>query len=263
MNTEFETVYNTHYEKLYTLAFRMTGNREDAEDVLQTAFLNAYNAFEKFRHDSDVGTWLYRIVVNASKKYAQKARRLPAEVYADDHHISQPEVYNFINQFGQTENQALVNLTRENCLQMFMNCMPPKYRAVYTLRSILHFSVKETAEILEISESAVKVNLNRARTIIKSHFDGRCSLIKPDSMCDCRTYAGYLVESQKTDVLLDIETMRNKERIATDEFRREMRDLLHIETLYNNCVKPVDYSAFLKKIKALKAEKQYKLLNYA
>ena len=262
MNTEFETVYNRHYEKLYTLAFRMTGNKEDAEDVLQTAFLNAYKAFEKFRHDSDVGTWIYRIVLNASKKYVKEARRLPVAEYADDHHMSQAEVYGSINRFGQIEDRVLTELTREACLQMFMNCMPPKYRVVYTLRCILHFSVKEISEILDMSESAVKVNLNRARTVIKSHFDGRCSLIQPGSMCDCRAYARYLVESQKTHVLLDIETVRNNEKVATDEFRRELQEVMHIDTLYNTRIKPVDYSDFLKKIKALKATKQYKLLDY-
>jgi len=54
------------------------------------------------------------------------------------------------------EDEVMAVLTRESCLQMFMNCMPSKYRAVYTLRIMLQFSVAETSEILEISESAVK-----------------------------------------------------------------------------------------------------------
>ena len=47
---EFETVYRKHHQRLYTFAFRMTGNSEDAEDVLQTAFVNAYRAYQQFRH---------------------------------------------------------------------------------------------------------------------------------------------------------------------------------------------------------------------
>jgi RNA polymerase sigma factor (sigma-70 family) len=262
MNTTFEAVYQAQYEKLYTLAFRMTGSKEDAEDVLQTAFLNAYKAFDRFRHDSAVSTWLYRIVMNVAKKYAQESRKLPVEEYAEEHQISQADVYNYINRFGQVEDEVLTNRTRETCLQMFMNCMPSKYRAVYTLRIILDFSVQETAEILDIKENTVKVNLYRARNIIKTHFAGRCSLIQPGALCDCRSYAKFLFETKRIRLLLDIETVRNKEQAATEEFRSEMREILQIEKLYNTRIIPLDYAEFLTRIKKIRKEKRLKILEY-
>lgn len=262
MNMTFEAMYQAQYEKLYTLAFRMTGNKEDAEDVLQTAFLNAYKAFDRFRHDSAVSTWLYRIVMNVAKKYAQESRKLPVEEYAEEHQISQADVYNYINRFGQVEDDVLTNRIRETCLQMFMNCMPSKYRAVYTLRIMLDFSVQETAEILDIRENTVKVNLHRARAIIKDHFAGRCSLIQPGALCDCRSYAKFCLETKKTKLLLDIETVRNKEQAAVDEFCSEMREILQIEELYNTRIIPRDYSEFLTRIKTIRQEKHLKLLEY-
>lgn len=262
METTFEAVYKEHYGKLYTLAFRMTGNKEDAEDVLQTSFLNAYKAYEDFRNESSISTWLYRIVLNVSQKYAREAHKLWVESYSEEHHCAQSAIYDHIKSFGQVEDEALTNLTRETCLQMFMECMPSKYRAVYTLRCMLHFSVKETAEILEISENTVKVNLNRARKVIKSHIDGRCSLIQPGAMCDCRSFAKYLLESRKTSVLLDIEAVKNKERAATLEFGREMGEILEIEDMFDTQITPRDYSEFLKKIKTMRNAKHYKLLDY-
>jgi RNA polymerase sigma-70 factor (ECF subfamily) len=110
MKTTFEAMYQAQYEKLYTLAFRMTGNKEDAEDVLQTAFLNAYKAFNRFRHDSAVSTWLYRIVMNVAKKYAKESRKLPVEEYAEEHQISQADVYNYINRFGQDARSMSANV---------------------------------------------------------------------------------------------------------------------------------------------------------
>lgn len=262
MKTKFAAVYQTQYDKLYTLAFRMTGNKEDAEDVLQTAFLNAYQAFDSFRQDSAVSTWLYRIVMNVAKKYTQELRKLPVEKYAEEHQISQADVYAYINRFGQIEDDVLTNCTRETCLQMFMNCMPPKYRAVYTLRIILDFSVQETAEILDIRENTVKVNLHRARNIIKDHFMGRCSLIQPGALCDCRSYAKYLLETKRTRFLLDIETVRNKEQVAVAKFCNEMREILQIEELYNTRIIPLDYAEFLARIKTIRQEKHLKILEY-
>jgi RNA polymerase sigma-70 factor (ECF subfamily) len=262
MKTNFNSIYKTHYAKLYTLAFRMTGNREDAEDILQTSFLNAYRAYEKFRFQSTLYTWLYKIVLNESKRLYKEARRLPAVEYSESHNISQGEFYNHINSFGTTEDNALTAQTKEACLQMFMNCMPSKYRSVFTLRIILQFSVKETAEILEISESTVKVNLHRAKKIIKSHFDGRCSLIKPGWMCDCRKYAKYLMESNNVHHLIDIETIRNKEKAATEEYTSELKEILQIDELYDTTVKPLDFVEFLERVKKLHKEKGITILEY-
>ena len=262
MTKSFESVYEDHYEKLYTLAFRMTGSKEESEDILQTSFLSAYKAFKNFRHDSTVYTWLYRIVLNTSKKFFKERKRLPVEEYCEEHNISQAELYDYINNFGRTENDVLTNQTRESCLQMFVNCMPSKYRAVYTLRVVLSFSVKDTAEILGISENAVKVNLTRGRTIIKSHFTGRCSLIKPGAICDCRSFAKFLSDSGRTHVLLDMETVRDKERTSVEEFTREMREIFKIDGLYQTKIKPTHYYEFIKRIKRTIKEKDLKMMQY-
>jgi RNA polymerase sigma-70 factor (ECF subfamily) len=240
----------------------MTGNRPDSEDILQTAFLQAYAAFDRFRHESSVYTWLYRIVLNTSKKYYKESRKLPVQEYAEEHDIPQSEVYGYINRFGRSEDEVLIRRTRETCLQMFMNCMPSKYRAVYTLRTILHFSVLETAEILAIKANTVKVNLHRAKKIIQGHMEERCSLIKPGAPCDCRSYAAYLQHTQKAGLLPDMQVIREKERIATHEFFDEMAELLPIDRLFDVQLKPVDWPEFLKRVKALRQDKALKVLEY-
>ena len=258
--TEFGLIYKQHYRKLYTLAFRMTGNSEDAEDVLQLAFLNAYNAFENYRNNSSVYTWLYRIVLNTAKRYYRKCRTLPAIEYSDEHGISQQEFYNHINSFGRVEDQVLTDLTRETCLQMFMNCMPSKYRVVYTLRVMLKFSTSDTAEILEISEAAVKVNLHRARKIAQSHIKDRCSLIQAGAMCDCRAYAAFIVENGREELLCDMQVVRNKEKTAAKKYTAEMNEIMQIDRLYNNQIKAPDYDEFIVRVKELKASGNFTVL---
>jgi RNA polymerase sigma factor (sigma-70 family) len=260
METVFEEIYKNNYSKLYTLAFRMTGSREDSEDILQTSFLNAYRSFSNFRNKSSVYTWLYRIVVNTAKKYSKERARLPVDEYAENNGLTKKEVYDHINSFARVEDNVLVSMTRETCLQMFMNCMPALFRTVYTLRVMLELSVKETAEILDITESAVKVNLHRARKAAAKHFENRCSLIHPNGMCDCRSFTGYLVESGKTEKLCSIETVRNKEKEAVKRYNSEMDELYKIDSLYKNRIKPPDYENFIKKIRVLLNDKDYTLL---
>mgnify|MGYP006276821173 CR=1 FL=1 len=261
MKTDFKVLYKKHYAKLYTLAFRMTGNREDAEDVLQNSFLNAFKSYEKFQGRSKPYTWLYRIVINASKRYYNKHYKLPVTEYADELDISEKAVYKHINSFGKTENKALIEITRETCLQMFMNCMPPKFRSVYTLRIMLQLNTKDTAAVLGISQGAVKVNLHRAKKTIYSHMKGRCSLIKPGSMCDCRLFAKYIKETKQTNKYIDIELIRNNEQNAVDDFNTEMDEIIKIVKLYNNQIKPKLFESFLSELKELVNRKDISLLD--
>jgi len=260
MNAEFGQLYKKHYDRLFTLAYRMTGKKEDAEDIMQISFLNAYKSFEKFRHESSAYTWLYRIVMNTGKQFYNENRKLPALVYSEEHGISQQEFYNYVNSFGKTEDQALASLTRESCLQMFMNCMPSKYRAVLTLRIMLNLSIEETSEILGISKSAVKVNLHRARKLAQSHLEGRCSLVHTGAMCDCRYYTGYLARTAKTDILNQIKLIQNKESLAVEEYTREMKVIGDWEKLYRNRLEPPDYEEFMKKIRELHSGGMLKVL---
>jgi RNA polymerase sigma-70 factor (ECF subfamily) len=260
MELTFEEIYKNNYRKLYTLAFRMTGSKEDTEDIIQTSFLNAYKAFEKFRYGSSVYTWLYKIALNEAKRFIKNNSELPVDLYAEENDLETKDVYNYINSFGTTEDDALVNMMRETCLQMFMNCMPSKYRVVYTLRIILQFTVKETSEILEISESSVKTNLNRAKKILKNHFDGRCSLVKKGEKCNCRSFAKYMHDKGQDGELLNIEVINMKEKKAVNNFYYEIKEILEIDDLYNTEIKPVDYSNFLERIKKLRKKNKYQLL---
>lgn len=263
MNSVFENIYKTHYAKLYTLAFRMTGSVQDAEDVLQTSFLNAYKAFPRFREKSSVYTWLYRIVLNTSRNHFRKWEKLRVDRYAEEKGIPLEEAYAGVNSFGQVEEEAFTNQIRETCLQMFMNCMPAKYRTVYTLRVMLHLSVKETAEVLEISADAVKTNLYRARKIAKSHLEGRCSLVKPGAMCNCRSFAAFVKAKKREKILMDIKLIQKEERAAVENYTEEMKAILEVDHLYDALIAPTDYTEFLKRIKKLVKSKQLTLLDYS
>ncbi len=259
MNT-FESLFMAHYEKLYTLAFRMTGNKEDAEDVLQEACLNAYKGFHDFREKSSFYTWIYRIVINEGKKHIKYTEKMPVDVYAEENNMKSEEVYAYINSFGEVEDQVMINSAKETCLQLFMNCMPSKYRVVFTLRSILQFSVGETAEILGTTENSVKVNLHRARALFKGLMEGKCSLINPQYPCKCSSWVKYAKDTKRKIIDDDIITIKNTEKALVKEFKNEVSELISISELYNTKIVSDSHERFKEHIKKIINEGQFKLL---
>lgn len=258
MKERLEEIYRDNYERLYTVVFRMTGSPEEAEDIIQSGFLQAYRALGAFREECSLSTWLYRIVINNTMSYFKKGRALPVEHFCESRGIEQDEFYREINRLPPVEDEVLNKRLYDTCLQMFMNCMPSRLRAVYTLRVILGLSVKESALILECSESAVKTNLHRARAITRRHLQGRCSLISPGAPCRCRNYAAYLQEIGKSELLLDIEVVDRVEERARAEFNDEMGE---IDRLYAGYfIKSRGYKAPLEELKRLSEERRLKLL---
>ncbi|NLW31105.1 MAG: RNA polymerase sigma factor [Fibrobacter sp.] len=258
---QIKNLFHSHYNRLYTLAVRMTGNKEDAEDILQTSFTNALSAVGNFRGDSSLFTWLYKIVYRCGIRHYQEEQKLPVTIYSEENNVAEHEVYSYINRYPACEDDEFTEMVRESCLQLFMNCMPLGLRAIFTLRVILEFSVKETAYILDKTENAVKTGLSRARTILRDHFEGRCSLVQPGAMCQCRTFARHIAQSQDCIRRMpDIRIIRRKEKISRTRYIKEMKSLREIENLYRTDILPQPYESFIEHLKSAAVSKKISLL---
>lgn len=152
----FDEVVRRTYADTYTLAYRLTGNEDDARDVVQDSYLRAFRALENFRGDAQFTTWLYRITANcAATTTGRRARNRHEELtdetpLADDAPERDPE--------ARSANQEL-----RDELQRALTQLPPKLRAVVVLRDIYDLPHEAIAAELGISESAAKVRLHRAR----------------------------------------------------------------------------------------------------
>lgn len=152
----FDELVRWTYVDTYTLALRLTGNEDDAGDVVQEAYLRAYRGLRRFRGDARFTTWLYRITANcASTHLGRRARHahddLDDETQLEDVHPDRSPVA----RAETTELRAeLVDVLRE---------LPPKLRAVVVLRDVYDLPHEAIAAELGISESAAKVRLHRAR----------------------------------------------------------------------------------------------------
>ena len=151
----FEQLVIRHQELVFSLAYKLTGNREMANDVAQEAFIRAWKAIEKFRGDSTFSTWIYRITVNTAWTLRKKAKKHNT-LNIDDTY--EPIV---IDEKNDPELVA-INSDLSSVLINALDKIPIEQRIIVELKNIEGRSHKEIADYLDISVTAAKVRLHRA-----------------------------------------------------------------------------------------------------
>ena len=169
-----ERLVSTYGERAYRLASRMTGNREDAQEVVQDAFWTAIRKIDMFRGESAFGSWLYRIVANAAcqKLRSRQSRR---------HEISLDEVLPLFDERGchaepvadwsPAANDPAVQAELRTTLSAAIDELPAAYRAVLVLRDIEGRSNAEVAEALGLNIGVVRTRAHRARLFLRKRLD--------------------------------------------------------------------------------------------
>ena len=152
----FDELVKATYADAYTLAYRLTGNEEDARDVVQDAYLRAYKGLKKFRGDASFSTWMYRITANCASSYLVRRSRDRHEDLDEDRHIvdDRPEIDPELRADAAAERQRLTEA---------LAALPPDMRAVVVLRDVYDLPHEAIAAELGITEGAAKVRLHRAR----------------------------------------------------------------------------------------------------
>jgi len=149
--------------RIYRLALRMMGNEADAEDVLQETFLSAFRSIDSFEERSSLSTWLYRIATNAA---LMRLRRKEPEQVSVDEPLERDDGDLLPRQFFDfcclPEDDLLRDEARAEMLRAIEE-LPATLRSVFVLRDIEGLSTEETANALDLSISAVKSRLMRAR----------------------------------------------------------------------------------------------------
>jgi RNA polymerase sigma-70 factor (ECF subfamily) len=152
----FDQLVRATYQEAYTLAYRLTGNEEDARDVVQDAYLRAYKGIGRFRGDAAFSTWLYRITANCATTYLVKRTKARHETLEDDTPLpdERPEVDPVQRADLEDDRRRLSEALAE---------LPAEMRAVVVLRDVYDLPHEAIAAELGITEGAAKVRLHRAR----------------------------------------------------------------------------------------------------
>jgi RNA polymerase sigma-70 factor (ECF subfamily) len=163
----FAELVNRYERKIYRLAKNITRNDEDAEDVLQDAFLKAYTHLDNFKGDSKFYTWIVRIAVNEALMRLRKRktdRSVPLDEPVD---LGEETVQREIAVWEDNPEQQYSQEEWRKILDEAVESLKPDFRTVFVLRDIEELSTEETAETLGISVPAVKSRLLRARLALR------------------------------------------------------------------------------------------------
>jgi RNA polymerase sigma-70 factor (ECF subfamily) len=158
----FETLVGRYERKIFRLAQNITQNKEDAEDVMQEAFLKSYQHLGEFQGNSRFYTWLVRIAVNQALMKLRKRR--PNQFSLDETAESEEDVMpRELEDWGPSPEQRYAQTELQQILGQVIADLEPGFRVVFQLRDVEDLSTEETAEVLGLSVPAVKSRLLRAR----------------------------------------------------------------------------------------------------
>lgn len=164
---EFARLIDVYSTPIYRLALKMLGDTQDAEDVLQTTFLKAFQHLPGFEGRSSLSTWLYRIAANEALMLLRRKRpafSLDEEPADSDGEPQQPVE---LTDWGALPENELLSGEAKKQLDRAIQTLPEKLRIVFLLRDVEGLSIKETSEALNLTETAVKTRLLRARLSLR------------------------------------------------------------------------------------------------
>ena len=159
----FEELVKRYDRNVFRIAQHITQNREDAEDVVQEAFLKAYGNLQQFQEQSKFYTWLVRIAVNEA--LMKLRRRKPERTVSLDEDIKTEDdsLPREIADWSPNPEQQYTQAELREILSKTIQGLPPGFRTVFVLRDVEGLSTEETADALGLSIPAVKSRLLRAR----------------------------------------------------------------------------------------------------
>ena len=152
--------------KIFTLTLRMMGNREDAQDLAQEAFLNAWRGLDKFKGDSSFSTWLYRLASNACIDHIRKAKRRQEVMDAQSLDDEEFGAIQLPDSRYDPQNELERQELRE-ALEKALQTLPDHQRQVLIMRELSGLSYQEIGDALEMDIGTVKSRISRARLALR------------------------------------------------------------------------------------------------
>jgi RNA polymerase sigma-70 factor (ECF subfamily) len=170
----FATLVERHQRQLFRLALRMTGSEADANEVLQEAFLNAWQKLPNFRGEAQFSSWLYRIAANSALMRLRRKRRAPDALpeqplelqgpkFSADGYLDPPPH----SDWSQRADEKMMSGQLGAAIDKAVHELPEDYRTVFLLKDVDGLSNEDIATALELTVPAVKSRLHRARLALR------------------------------------------------------------------------------------------------
>ena len=163
----FEELIRQYEKKVYTLCFRMCGNSEDAEEAAQDAFLALWRGIDRFRQESSLSTWIYRLATNACIDTLRRRKKQSGSVSLDDEELFVDAV-----DTSPQPQETVEHRETQKLLQEGLSALPEEYRKVLILREIEGLSYTEISESASIALCPVKSRISRGRSLLRNFLSG-------------------------------------------------------------------------------------------
>jgi RNA polymerase sigma-70 factor, ECF subfamily len=166
----YADIVNLYQHKLYQVCYRMLGNKQEAEDIAQEAFIRAYINLHSYDQKRKFSTWLYRIATNLCIDRIRKKKPdyyLDAEVAGTDG----LDMYSQIAADEQLPEEAVEQMELQDRIQYEISRLPDKYRSVIVLKYIEEMSLQEISEILDMPLGTVKTRIHRGREALRKQLN--------------------------------------------------------------------------------------------
>ena len=171
LGKDFEDIVAENEGKIFNTIYSFTGNYEDALDLTQETFISAYRHIDKFRQESNIYTWLYRIAINLCKKHYNRKKKQDS-VFTSS--LDDPET---LQHFGRRASEyrsatEILELDEEqSMIRREIACLSKQHRAVIILKYMQDLSYEEVADVLGCSVGTVKSRLSRAKEKLKQRLE--------------------------------------------------------------------------------------------
>jgi RNA polymerase sigma-70 factor (ECF subfamily) len=159
---QFVALMNGIRTELYNFAFRLTGTREEAEDLLQESYFKAFKYFHQLREETKFKEWIFQITANQFKNFLRRKKK-ENTFYHDD----QEQVFSEPEKVYRNPDELYLQNDRTNVVRTALEMVSPKMRSVLVLFEIEGYSIEEVSETLGISRGTVKSRLHYARRKLK------------------------------------------------------------------------------------------------
>lgn len=175
---EFDSLVNRCHRQAYNVAYRLTGNQSDAEDLTQESFLRAYRFFDRYNREMPFENWLYRIMSRVfidelRKKPRFRTQSLDQPLFASDD--GESDVLMEIADLNSDPERILMDETLEENLQNALTSLPQEFRVAVSLADIEGLSYEEIAEVMNCSLGTVRSRLHRGRKLLRRYFGASLS----------------------------------------------------------------------------------------
>jgi len=240
-----EIIYKKYSKKIYNLAYRMTGDKDDASDITQDTFLQSFKSLDKFKGESQIYTWLYKIAKNNCLRFLEKKNEttfLSMQELIDK--TSSP----VSSEISETEKLYYITQIKDGCLSGLLRCLSLQQRLAFILIVLLDLPLEQVARVIDKSENATRILVHRSKQNIKNFLCSNCSLYDSKNTCRCENLINFSLKQS----WININNMTN----SAAQIESEIKDLKNVVSLYKTLQETTLTNGVDKQIQRLLADKQ-------